>query len=264
MSSQNSVEVDIQVALLVAQTAGTSTLKYFRNPELKVESKDDSSPVTEADKKAEELARDLLNQKFPNDSIQGEEFGLTEGSSGRMWVIDPIDGTRSFVSGVPTYSTLLALGNLETDVWDLGIIHIPALKETIYAYRGGGCWFQTADGIQAKATVSTTKKLEQAKVVASGADYVPNNVIETADIFRTWGDGYGYLLLATGQVDAMFDIDLAVWDYAPLQVVVEEAGGKFLNWNDAPAPTTKKDTKETKNCIATNGVLNLKNFAELS
>ena len=260
---------ELEFAIHVATTAGKETLKWFRNTDLSVDSKSDGSPVTLADKKAEEIARELLEKEFPNDSIWGEEFGETNRSSERVWAIDPIDGTRSFISGVPTYSTLIALSKhsdsaLDSKEWDLGVIFIPALDELIYASIGNGCWFVNADKKKTQAQVSQTKKLEQAKIVASGANYVPSNIIQTADIFRTWGDGYGYMLLATGMVDLMLDIDLSVWDYAPLKPIITESGGQFLEWKNAPTENIQR-TARTIDRVATNTALteDLQNYLEL-
>ncbi len=226
---------DLKTGIEIIKEVGGLTVEKFQDLELKVETKKDGSPVTEADKGAEELARQLIGEAFPEDGIVGEEFKETAGSSGRTWVIDPIDGTRSFICGVPTYSTLLAMKEAGDNGWKLGIIYIPVFDEIIFAGKGLGCWHIEGKNDAQRVEMSKTAKLKDAKIVASEAGYVPDEIIKNASIFRTWGDGYGYLLLATGKVDAMLDAEHSIWDIAPMYTIIPEAGGRILSWQNSSA-----------------------------
>jgi histidinol phosphatase-like enzyme (inositol monophosphatase family) len=212
-------------AVDLVRRAGALTLRWFRAPDLAIETKLDDTPVTAADRAAERFVRAELAHAHPADGIVGEEEDDVAGTSGRRWVIDPIDGTKAFTRGVPLFSTLLAL--LDDTGPVLGVIHLPALDETVYAARGHGCW---CDG--ARVTVS------QGRTGLRGA-YVMSSAVETwsparlarldaaGARLRTWGDAYGYALVATGRVEAMVDPTAALWDLAPMPVILSEAGGRF-------------------------------------
>src|SRR6476469_3612777 len=129
----------LQFAVEIAREAGDGTLRYFRRSDLAVERKADHSPVTIADRSAEELLRQRIGDNFPADAIVGEEFGEQAGASGFQWILDPIDGTKSFIHGVPLYTTLIAV--LQNDEPQIGVIHAPAVGETAYAAVGSGCWY---------------------------------------------------------------------------------------------------------------------------
>ncbi len=225
----------------VAQAAGRHTLKYFRSDELVVDAKSDDSPVTIADREAEQLVRKLIAEKFPEDTLQGEEFAEQTGTSRYRWVVDPIDGTKSFVCGVPLYSTLLAI---ELDGQPLGgVIFIPALDEIIVAATGQGSWYRCGNASPWKRTaVSTKTDLAQAVFVTSqvdtfdarGAADAYKRLEQAAWITRSWGDGYGYLMVATGRADIMIDPECNAWDVAAILPVVVEAGGKFTDWQGNP------------------------------
>ncbi|WP_407699857.1 histidinol-phosphatase [Stieleria sedimenti] len=225
----------------IARAAGTHTLKYFGSGDLRVDAKKDDSPVTIADREAEQLVREQIAAAFPEDTVQGEEFAETVGRSRYRWVVDPIDGTKSFVCGVPLYSTLLAL---EKDGQPIGgVIFIPALGEMVVAALGHGCWHQTRsnegtlqDWIPAR--VSGRTELSQAVFVTSQVDsFDARDAAETFKrieracwITRTWGDGYGYLLVATGRADVMIDPVCNAWDVAAILPVMVESGGRFTDW----------------------------------
>jgi histidinol phosphatase-like enzyme (inositol monophosphatase family) len=221
----------------VAQAAGRHTLKYFRSDELVIDAKSDDSPVTVADREAEQLVRKLIAEKFPEDTLQGEEFAEQTGTSRYRWVVDPIDGTKSFVCGVPLYSTLLAI---ELDGQPLGgVIFIPALDEIIVAAMGQGSWYRCGDASPWKRTaVSTKTDISQAVFVTSqvdtfdarGAADAYKRLEKAAWITRSWGDGYGYLMVATGRADIMIDPECNAWDVAAILPVVVEAGGEFTDW----------------------------------
>jgi histidinol phosphatase-like enzyme (inositol monophosphatase family) len=215
-----------------ARAAGELTLEWFRHLELAVDHKGDGSPVTQADRAAERLLRELIAEAYPDDSIQGEEEDDVVGTSGRRWVIDPIDGTKAFTHGVGTWSNLLYLEDEHGGA--VGVINLPALGETVYAGRGLGC---RVDG--ESCSVSSTDRLDGAYVAATALEDWPRHAIERAlDAgvqLRTWGDAYGYALVASGRVDAMVDPVLAWWDIAALTVVVPEAGGTLTSWSGARA-----------------------------
>jgi len=221
----------------VAEAAGRHTLRYFRSDDLVVDAKSDDSPVTVADREAEKLVRELVSAKYPSDTLQGEEFAEQTGTSPYRWVVDPIDGTKSFVCGVPLYSTLLAL---ELDGQPLGgVIYIPALGELIVAAMGQGSWYRSADASPwQRAAVSSKDDIGEAVFVTSQVDTFDMRDAEAAYkrmekaawVTRSWGDGYGYLLVATGRAEIMIDPICNAWDVAAILPVVVEAGGKFTDW----------------------------------
>ncbi len=233
-------------ALDVAWQAGRVTLGYFQT-RFDVEKKSDNTPLTIADKQAEQTMRRLIQDRFPDHGIVGEEFGNTETDSPYRWILDPIDGTKSFVSGVPLYANLVALMDGAKAL--IGIINLPALNETIYAVRGGGCFWNGRS-----AHVSQVSDMKEAVVLTSGLHYFKekqaawDRLIKASYIQRTWGDAYGYALVATGRADVMVDPAMYLWDSAPLQVILEEAGGTFTDWQGSP-------TIYNEESIGTNGRL---------
>lgn len=217
-------------AIDAARAAGRITLETFGAAH-GFDTKPDGSPVTDADRRAEELLRGRIAEACPRDGILGEEFGAADGDSGRAWTVDPIDGTASFIHGVPLYGVLIGL--LDGDEAVLGVIHFPALDEMVAAVRGGGCeWWQ--GGVdRSPARVRPTAALDQALVLCTDFTRLesPGRALERlargAGRLRTWGDCYGHALVATGRADAMIDPRMSPWDSAPLLPVVEEAGGRF-------------------------------------
>lgn len=228
-----------EFALKVAQAAGDHTLRYFGH-DFAVERKSDQSPVTIADREAEQLARSKIQAAFPDDSVLGEEFGESPGTSGYRWIIDPIDGTKSFIGGVPLYSTLLGVEFEGRSV--IGVIYMPALREGIHAARASGAWHFRSGEFGKKASVSTKSQLADGIFVNSqvdsfakrGAGDVYSAIEKLAYVSRTWGDGYGYFLVATGRAEVMVDPMMNVWDAAAIQPVLEEAGGTFTDWRGEP------------------------------
>jgi histidinol-phosphatase len=214
----------LDFAVELVRTAGEVTLRWFRSPDLAVDRKADGTPVTAADRAAERLVRERLADRFPDDGLLGEEEPDVPGSSGRRWIIDPIDGTKAFTRGVPLYSTLLALH--DTDGPALGVIGLPALGQAVYAGRGLGCW---SDGRPAR--VSDTATVDGAYLTTSGYDNWPDQALlavkHAGCQLRTWGDGYGYALVATGRADAMVDPEVELYDVAAMPVILAEAGGRF-------------------------------------
>jgi histidinol phosphatase-like enzyme (inositol monophosphatase family) len=224
----------LEFAVEVAWRAGRVTLGHFQTG-IAAETKADASPVTIADRAAEQLARDLIETKFPNDGIIGEEFGETRANASRLWILDPIDGTKSFVRGVPFYGVLIAVEDDGEAV--LGVAHFPALDETVYAASGEGCWWNGR-----RALVSDTTRLSDALVLTTSYEGVERSgrsagwdrVRSRAAYARTWGDCYGHLLVATGRAEAMFDPSMKLWDAAALRPIIEEAGGVFTDWHGQP------------------------------
>ena len=217
-------------AVSLARSAGDLTLEHFRRAGLVVDRKDDGTPVTVADRGAERLLREELARLHPGDGVYGEEEGETAGQTGRRWIIDPIDGTKAFVHGVPTFANLLAL---EDELGPaLGVINLPALGETVYAGRGLGCFCNDLP-----ARVSTRSSLAGSYLCSSGFDYWDEATLlavkRSGLRMRTWGDGYGYALVATGRVDAMVDPAAALYDLAPMPVILAESGGRFTDWSGA-------------------------------
>jgi histidinol phosphatase-like enzyme (inositol monophosphatase family) len=221
----------LEFAVEVAWRAGRATLTHFQTG-IAAEVKPDNSPVTIADRAAEQIARDLIESRFPQDAILGEEFGETRAGATRRWILDPIDGTRSYLHGVPFYGVLLAVEDDGDPV--LGVIHFPALSETVYAALGEGCWW---DG--RRALVSDTTRVEHALVLTTSYEGIERDgygpawerVRSRAALARTWGDCYGHALVATGRAEAMFDARMSIWDAAALKPVIEEAGGVFTDWS---------------------------------
>jgi len=215
----------------VAALAGAEALKHFRG-RLDVETKADGSPVTRADRDAEHLVRAWVERRYPEDGILGEEFGETRPGARRRWLVDPVDGTRAFVKGVPLWGTLVAVA--EGDHVLAGAAEFPALRERLVAARGEGCWWNGA-----RCEVSHVDTLAAATVLATDVGFLRSpergerwRALSTrAANARTWGDCYGYLLVAIGRAELMADGCLSPWDAAALQVAVEEAGGVFTDWS---------------------------------
>jgi len=235
----------LNAAVALAREAGDITLEHFQTSTLGVEFKDDNTPVTIADRSAEAHVRSRLAELFPRDAIIGEEDADAAGTSDRTWVIDPIDGTKSFTHGVPLYSNLIAVVDEHGPA--VGVINLPALGETVWAGRGLGC-FLNGD----PCSVSTVDRLDRAAMSASQFEGFPPAVFAkwsaSGAIIRTWGDGYGYALLATGRLEAMVDHGCNWWDIAPMRVIIPEAGGRITGWDRTENP-------EGGSIMATNGAL---------
>jgi histidinol-phosphatase len=238
----------LDFALDAAWQAGRITLRYYQSG-VSVERKGDNSPVTIADKESEQHLRGMIQHAFPDYGIIGEEFGIVDGKEPLTWIIDPIDGTKSFIHGVPFYAVLLAL--VVGDETLVGVAHFPALNETIYAARGMGCHWNGR-----RVRVSPVSKLEDAALLASDIGHYDkwgkaeafSRLVDATYVQRTWGDAYGYAMVATGRAEIMVDPVMQVWDCAPFGVILPEAGGTFTDW-------TGKPTIHGGNSIATNGIL---------
>jgi len=245
----------LDAAVAMAVEAGQHTLRWFNTTDLGVDWKGDGTPVTEADLSAELMIRERIAAQYPDDAILGEEHADVEGTTGRQWMIDPIDGTKSFTHGVPLFSNLIAVADENGPA--VGVINLPALDEIVYAGRGLGCFHKVGDREPVAARVSNVARVDRAAITASGFEGFPADVLarwtSSGAIVRTWGDAYGYALVATGRVEAMFDYGLSAWDIAPMLVIIPEAGGTVTAWDGSPEPMGG-------NTISTNGTLH----AELS
>lgn len=213
----------------VARLAGDVALKHFREG-VKVELKSDRTPVTEADRNAETAARAWIEERFPSDGILGEEFGETRPGAPRRWVLDPIDGTKSFIRGVPLWGTLVAL--MQGDEVLAGAAYFPPVQERLVAAPGAGAFWNGT-----RCHVSKVATLAEATVLSTDTQFQDPQrgrrweaLTSQALISRTWGDCYGYLLLATGRAEVMIDDVLSPWDAAAIMPIVEEAGGVFTDW----------------------------------
>lgn len=240
----------LELARLAAREAGQLTLRYFHSDGLAVELKHDQSPVTVADRQAEQLLRVRIAERFPHDAVLGEEFPETPGTSGYRWILDPIDGTKSFIRGVPLYGTLIGVEYEGHST--IGVIYIPALEECLYAAAGEGAWYECGQAAPRQARVSTCKTLAESLVCSSdtrfpaGRREAYDRLQQAAGVSRTWGDCYGYLLVATGRAEVMVDPVMNVWDAAALQPILIEAGGTFTDWQG-------RETIYSGDGIATNG-----------
>jgi histidinol-phosphatase len=222
----------MEFAVETAYLAGRLTLGYFLAG-TQVDFKNDTSPVTAADRGAEELIRQRIEKTYPSHAILGEEFGIkdSQGSSHR-WFIDPIDGTKAFIRGVPLYGVLLGL-EIEGRV-EAGAAYFPALDEMLSAASGFGCWWNgrraqvSAVPTLAQATITTTSVKGFAKYGRMAAF---ERLLQACYHQSGWSDCYGYMLVATGRAEVMIDPVMAEWDCGPFPVILREAGGYFGDWN---------------------------------
>jgi histidinol-phosphatase len=220
----------LDVALCAAREAGETTLRYFQK-NLRVETKSDLSPVTMADRESERVLRERIELHFPDHGILGEEFGAVRETASHRWVLDPIDGTVSFVRGVPLFGVMVGFEQAGQPL--VGVVHFPALGETVWARQGGGAWWNGNH-----TSVSEVADLEEATLVttdsktfaSAGLDAAYQRVRATTKLERTWGDCYGHILVATGRAEVMLDPILHEWDASALLPILEEAGGRFTDW----------------------------------
>jgi histidinol phosphatase-like enzyme (inositol monophosphatase family) len=217
----------------LAEKSGAFIQPFFGDPNLAVEIKGDESPVTQADRGAEELLRALIAKKFPTHGIIGEEFGSENAAAEFVWVLDPIDGTKAFITGVPLWGTLIALLHRGQPV--LGCIHQPILRQLMLGdgrettLNGRAVCVRSCARIE-DATLLTSDPLNPGKY-QNGAAYAA--LVERARLVRTWGDCYGYLLVAGGWADVMLDPIMNPWDIAALVPVIRGAGGTITDWQGA-------------------------------
>ncbi|HVX39318.1 MAG TPA: histidinol-phosphatase [Gemmatimonadaceae bacterium] len=232
----------------VAREAGRTALRHFRST-LEVEEKRDGSPVTIADRSAEQRAREWIANRFPDDGIAGEEYGVERPDAARRWIVDPIDGTKSFVHGVPLWGTLVAVCERQEIL--AGAAYFPALDEMLAAAVERGAWWNGT-----RCRVSQVASVEKATVLTTDHRFLRTperqpgwrRLADRAAIARDWGDCYGYLLVATGRAEVMIDGILEDWDAAALFPAIVEAGGVFTDCAGRP-------TAFGKSAVATNAAL---------
>lgn len=222
----------MRAAADVARLAGDTALRFYRNPKLEVEHKPDGSPVTPGDRDAERVARDWIASRFPSDGILGEEFGMERPDASRRWILDPIDGTKTFIRGVPLWGTLV--GVLEGDEVVAGAAYFPAVNELACAGMGEGAWVNDSVAmVSLKSHLNDALALTTDEQCSAAPERLADweRLRERAWMSRTWGDCYGYLLVATGRAEVMVDPILSAWDAAALMPIIEEAGGVFTDWS---------------------------------
>lgn len=257
-------EIDERLELAIAAALEASAIprQLFRSDAMDVTWKADDSPVTRADKEAEALLRKRIEAHCPNDAIVGEEFPTKDGTSGFKWYLDPIDGTQSFIRGVPLFGTMVALEQASEPV--VGVIAFPALGEIIYAAKNSGAWWamnanqatSVADLDSQAARVSTVASLADAALSSSALELfgqlgVHENferLLAQTKVSRGWSDCYGHYLVATGRVDGMVEPLMNIWDNAPLLPIITEAGGRFSDLAGNAVITSD-------NAISSNGLL---------
>ena len=228
--------------------AGEGILGHFRTS-LEIVKKRDNTPVTEADRGAERFLRARIMEAWPSHAVLGEEYGEDNAGSEWSWIIDPIDGTKAFIHGVPLFGTLLALFHQGEPA--LGIIHMPALSETVWAIQGGGAFLNGEP-----THVSQVAKLSDALLLDGSCTTVEcsawgdpwRKLRQEASIQRGWGDCYGHLLVASGRAEAMLDPVVSIWDVAPMATILPEAGGRF-------AAMDGRFTADAGNALSTNAAL---------
>ena len=248
------VRDDVALALRMADKADALTMDRFGALDLSVDTKPDLTPVTDADRSVETALRETLSQQRPDDPVLGEEFGGTTAFAGRQWVIDPIDGTKNFVRGVPVWATLIAL--LHDGVPVAGVVSAPALQRRWWAGAGQGTFVSFAGDSPRRVSVSSVAGLESASLSFSSLSGWAklgkrDRFIELTDTVwrvRAYGDFLSYCLLAEGAVDIAAEPEVSVWDLGALDIVVREAGGAFTSLDGTPGP-------HGGSAVATNGLL---------
>jgi histidinol-phosphatase len=248
-SSDPTLRELLEFAVEAAWQAGKITLEYFQSS-FELEIKADASPVTVADRRAEQALRAAIERRYPGHRVLGEEFGETGPEDARYrWVLDPIDGTASFVRGVPLYGVMVALEREGESV--VGVVNLPALGEAVYGARGEGAYWNGR-----RARVSAVDRLEDALVLSTSESAMARygrgdayaRLRDATKMQRTWSDCYGYVLVATGRAEVMLDPVMNLWDNAALMPILTEAGGTFTDWSGTPTHTAAE-------ALATNGVL---------
>ncbi|MCV7401615.1 histidinol-phosphatase [Mycobacterium fragae] len=245
---------DLAVALDLADQADAVTLARFGALDLQVDTKPDLTPVSDADRAVETGLRAALAQARPGDSILGEEFGGPTTFAGRQWIIDPIDGTKNFVRGVPVWASLIAL--LDDGVPTVGVVSAPALQRRWWAAAGAGAFATVGHSPARRLTVSTVAQLDSASLSFSSLSGwaergLRKRFLELTDTVwrvRAYGDFWSYCLVAEGAVDIAAEPEVSVWDLAPLDILVREAGGAFTSLEGTTGP-------HGGSVVATNGLL---------
>ncbi|MDX6330272.1 MAG: histidinol-phosphatase [Streptomycetaceae bacterium] len=248
---------DLRLAHILADAADAATMERFKALDLKVETKPDMTPVSEADKQAEELIRSQLQRARPRDAVLGEEYG-SQGTGPRRWIIDPIDGTKNYVRGVPVWATLISLvvRGEHGDEGVVGVVSAPALGRRWWAAQGTGAYTGRSLAAATRLRVSQVERLEDASFGYSSLSgweehgQLPDFLDLTRVCWRTrgYGDFWPYMMVAEGSVDICAEPELSLWDMAAPSVVVQEAGGVFTSLDGRPGPFGG-------NAAASNGLL---------
>ena len=249
----------MNLGLKALQKAEKVILKYY-NQNIDVQWKADATPVTIADQKAEEVVREFLAKETPECGFIGEEFGTSDSELELKWILDPIDGTKSFIRSVPLFGSMLALWRGNEAL--VGIINLPAQQSAVYAAKGCGAFL---DGN--KTQVSKIDDLSKATILSGTINTVEDygygesftHLRRQAELYRGWGDCYGYYMVISGRAEIMFDLIVSIWDIAPLPILLIEAGGSFTELNgkvelfdQQGAPRSRADTYSG---LASNGIL---------
>lgn len=257
---------DLAFAHRLADIADAITLDRYQAQDLAISTKPDNTPVTDADRSTEQAITAAIAKERAQDGIVGEEFGNTKESAQRYWVIDPIDGTKNFMRGVPTWATLIGLVERSSDGKEsvvVGIVSAPALSRRWFASKGSGAYVTFADGAPKKISVSKVNSISDSSIAYS--DFMGWNeklslfrkLLDSAWRTRGYGDFWSHMLVAEGAVDVAIEPSLALWDMAALDVIVREAGGEFSGTNGISGPFQKSG-------LSTNGILHTKIVEALS
>ncbi len=238
-TSDNASEVAdrLQFARDVSAEASELILRYYHSSSLNVDWKRDATPVTDADRGAEELIRQAIHHRFPGDGVLGEEAGEEPGSSGYRWILDPVDGTKSFIHAVPLFGTLIGIEHRGACI--AGVCRFPALNEVMWGSVGQGAWWQRGVAEPQQAKAATTDNIAEALLCfTSIGGWETVGRVETLErlskkckLSRGWGDCYGHMLVATGRAEIMIDPLLNLWDAAALLPIVTESGARFTDWS---------------------------------
>lgn len=240
--SKTMYAADLDLALRLANRADSITGKRFRSTDLRVDDKPDLTPVTDADVAVERIVRDILSIERPEDTVLGEEFGGAPSATGRQWVVDPVDGTKNFVRGVPVWATLIAL--FDEGVPVLGLVSAPALSRRWWASAGDGAFSTFEGGLPRTLHVSAVTELAAASLSLSSLSGWRERGNRDALIalsdevwrVRGYGDFLSYCLVAEGAVDIAAEPEVSLWDLAAVDVIVREAGGRFTALDGTPGP----------------------------
>ena len=258
MNSQDAVSSRVRAGVEFARKSGQFILGHFSKSHdkeaIQLESKRDGTPVTVADRDAESMLRTWIQAAFPSDGILGEEHGEVEGSSEYRWILDPIDGTASFICGVPLFGTLIGIEYRRKPV--AGIINMPAMNELVWGGEGLGAWYEANGQPATRASVSRVGKMTDAVLASTSIDYFSragigpmySRLCAKVSLSRGWGDAYSHVLLATGRVDCVVEPLVKPWDIAPVYPIIHAAGGRCTDF-------AGEQTIDTGSLIATNGLL---------
>lgn len=236
ITSAAAMNPDLQLALQLADAADAITLRHFRSATLSVQTKIDMTPVSEADEAVERAIRETLQRERPDDGIVGEEFGVT-GNAARRWILDPIDATKNYVRGIAIFATLIALE--DNGRVTVGVVSAPALGRRWWATTGAGAF---CNGQPIRASRIAT--LEEAQIDCEGS----SELARRCGRARNFGDFWAHMLVAEGAIEIVVEPQVALWDMAAVQVIVDESGGRFTDVRGNPTPANGSG-------VSTNGVL---------